>query len=47
MLKVKRKKATGQGNAPGNQVKDFVPWVRPESSQPLDSKEGEEEEMTG
>ena len=28
-------------------MKDFFPWVRPESSQPSDSKEGEEEEMTG
>ena len=46
-LKVRRKKAFGRGNAPGTQVKDFVPWVRPESSQPLDSEEGEEEKMTG
>ena len=28
-------------------MRDFIPWVRPESSQPPDSKEGEEEEMTG
>ena len=47
MLKVKRKRETERGNAPGTQVKDFVPWVRPKSSQPPDSKEGEEEEMMG
>ena len=30
------------------QVKDFVPWVRPESSRPSDLEKGEdEEEMTG
>ena len=28
-------------------MKDFVPWVCPEPSQPSDSEEGEEEEMTG
>ena len=28
-------------------MRDFIPWVRSESSQPPDSKEGEEEEMTG
>ena len=32
VLKVKKKKATGRGNAPGTQVRDFIPWVRPESS---------------
>ena len=47
VLKVKKKRATGRGNAPGTQVRDFVPWVHPESSQPPDSEEGEEEEMTG
>ena len=47
ILKVKKKKGTGWGNAPGTQVRDFVPWVRLESSQPPNSEEGEEEEMTG
>ena len=28
-------------------MRDFIPWVRPESSQPPDSEEGEEKEMTG
>ena len=28
-------------------MRDFIPWVRPESSQPLDLEEEEEEEMTG
>ena len=42
VLKVKKKRATEWGNAPGTQVRDFVPWVRPESSQPSDSEEGEE-----
>ena len=28
-------------------MRDFIPWVRPESSQPPDLEEGEEEEMTG
>ena len=28
-------------------MRDFVPWVLPESSQPSDSEEGEEEDMTG
>ena len=28
-------------------MRDFIPWVRPESSQPSDSKEEEEKEMTG
>ena len=47
VLKVKKKKAVGLVNAPGTQVRDFIPWVRPESSQPSDSEEEEEEEMTG
>ena len=47
VLKVKRNRATGRGNSPGTRVKDFVPWVRPKFSQPSDSKEGEEEKMTG
>ena len=34
-------------NAPGTQVRDFIPWARPKSSQPPDSEEGDEEEMTG
>ena len=28
-------------------MRDFIPWVCPESSQPLDLEEEEEEEMTG
>ena len=32
VLKVKNKKAVGRVNAPGTQVRDFIPWVRPESS---------------
>ena len=28
-------------------MRDFIPWVRPESSQPLDLKEEKEEEMIG
>ena len=28
-------------------MKDFVPWVHPESSRPSDLEEEEEEEMTG
>ena len=46
ILKVKKKKASGRVNATGTQVRDFIPWVRPESNQPLDSEEEEEEEMT-
>ena len=47
VLKVKKKKAVGRFNALGNQVRYFIPWVSPESSQPPDSEEEEEEEMTG
>ena len=46
VLKVKKERATGRGNVLGTQVRDFIPWVRPESSQPSDLEEGEEEEMT-
>ena len=28
-------------------MRDFIPWVCPESSQPSDSEEEEEEKMTG
>ena len=45
--RVQKKRATVRVNAPGTQVRDFIPWVRPESSQLPDSEEGEEEEMTG
>ena len=38
VIKVKRKRANRRRNAHGTQVKDFVPWVRPEPSQPLDSE---------
>ena len=46
ILKIEKKRGTGRGNALGTQVRDFVPWVFLKSSQPLDSEEGEEEEMT-
>ena len=48
-LKIKRRGTIRQRNALGTQVKDFVPWVHLESSQPSDLEEGEEEEeeMTG
>ena len=39
VLKVKKKKATGQVNAPRTQVRDFIPWVRPESIQPPNLEE--------
>ena len=39
VLKVKKKKAAGRVSAPDTQVRDFIPWVRPESSQPSDLKE--------
>ena len=32
VLKIKKKKAAEWVNAPGTQVMDFIPWVRPESS---------------
>ena len=47
VLKVKKKKAAGRVSAHDTQVRDFIPWVRPESSQPLDLKEEEEEEIMG
>ena len=47
VLKVKKKRVTGWGNALGTQVRDFIPRVRPESSQPPDSEGEDEEEMTG
>ena len=47
VLKVKKKKAAGRVNAPGTQVRDFIPWVRPKSSQPPYLEEEEEEEMMG
>ena len=47
VLKVKKKKAAGRVNAPGTQVRDFIPWVYPESNQPSNSEEEEEEEMIG
>ena len=28
-------------------MRDFIPWVHPKSSQPPDSEEEEEKEMTG
>ena len=47
-LKIKRGGTIRRRNAPGAQVKDFVPWVYPESSRSSDLEEGEEEEeMTG
>ena len=48
VLKIKKGGTNRRRNAPGAQVKDFVPWVRPESSQPPDLEEEEDEEqMTG
>ena len=47
VLKVKKKKAAGRVNAPKTQVRDFIPWVRPESNQPPNLEEEEEEEITG
>ena len=44
VLKIKKGGTNRGWNAPGAQVKDFVPWVRPESSWPSDLEEGEEEE---
>ena len=38
VLKVKNKKAVGPISAPDTQVRDFIPWVHHESSQPLDLK---------
>ena len=47
-LKNKRRRTIKRRNAHEAQVKDFVPWVPPESSRPSDLEEGEEEEeMTG
>ena len=48
ILKIKKKGTNRGKNAPEAQVKDFVPWVRPEPSRPSASEEEEEkEEMTG
>ena len=46
-LNIKRRGTIRRQNAPRAQVKDFIPWVHPESSRPSDLEEGdEEEEMT-
>ena len=48
VLKIKKGGTNRRRNAPEAQVKDFVPWVRPESSRPSNlEEEEEEEEMTG
>ena len=48
VLKIKKGGTHRGKNARGAQVKDFVPWVRPEPIQPSDlEEEEEEEEMTG
>ena len=49
VLKIKKGGTNRRWNAPRAQVKDFVPWVRPESRRPpdLEEEEEEEEEMTG
>ena len=47
VLKVKKRKAVGRVNTPDTQVRDFIPWVRPESSQPPDLEKEKEKEMTG
>ena len=44
VLKIKKGGTNRRRNAPEAQIKDFVPWVRPESSWPSDLEEGEEEE---
>ena len=44
---LKRKKGTPrQKKVPGVRVENFVPWVPPISSHPLDREEEEEEEMS-
>ena len=47
VLKFKKKKLVGRVDAPDTQVRDFIPWVCPESRQPPDLEKEEEEEMTG
>ena len=48
VLKIKKGGTTQRQNVLGAQVKDFIPWVRPESNRPADlEEEEEEEEMTG
>ena len=44
VLKTKKGGTSQRRNVPGAQVKDFIPWVRLESTRP---EEEEEEEMTG
>ena len=47
VLKIKKGGTNQQRHALGAQVKDYVPWVCPESSRPADlEEEEEEEEMT-
>ena len=48
VLKIKKKGTNQRRNALGAQVKDFVPWVRPESRRlAVLEEEEEEKEMTG
>ena len=44
VLKIKNGGTNRRRKAPEAELKDFVPWVCPESSRPSDLKEGEEEE---
>ena len=48
VLNIKNGGTTQRRNVPRAQVKDFIPWVRPDSSRLADlEEEEEEEEMTG
>ena len=48
VLKTKNGGTSQRRNVPGAQVKDFIPWIHPESSRPVVlEEEEEEEEMTG
>ena len=47
VLNTKKEGTSQRRNIPGAQVKDFIPWVHPESSKLVVLEEEEEEEMTG
>ena len=47
-VKIRRKGASGQRNAPGSKGEDFIPWVSAEHEGPQDLEEEEQDErMTG
>ena len=46
MVKVKRKRASGSGNAPGSKGEDLVPWVPADTEGPQDLEEEEQQERT-